>query len=335
MYRTQITNRRCDDIRPPASGISAGATNDRDGSALMVMVAEGARCRDQRPVSLKELPVKRVLSVGLVIAFLTTGTGFAQTSTSDQPPPVAHRPMPSASDDVPPFSRMSVGTGISPLGIGIQVSTDLNKHLNLRGSGAIFKYNTSFNLDGFPMDANVNLASGGVAVDYYPFHLGWRLTGVILFVNDNQISSTMTVPSGNYVTINGTTYYSANTNPATGAAPLTGTGSLYLNGLKPGAVLTTGWGNHVKRRGHWTFPFEIGAAFVGSPKIGIQLGGWACTDAAQTHCTNIAEPQNPIAQKFQSDLQAQIHKWNDDIHVLEAYPVISFGVAYSFQLRNK
>jgi hypothetical protein len=271
-------------------------------------------------MSLKEQPVNRILAVGLGIVFLTSDTGFAQNSAS--------------SSSEAPFSRMAVGTGISPLGIGVGVSTDLNRHLNLRGFGNVFKYNTTFNLDGFPVTADLNLGSGGVSVDYYPFHVGWRLTAGMLFVNDNQMSANMTVQGGNSVTINGTTYYSANANPATGVTPLSGTGALNLNGVKPGALLTTGWGNHVKRSGHWTFPFEIGAAFVGTPSIGIHLGGWACTDPAQTQCTNVTEPQNPIAQKFQSDLQAQIHKWNDDISVLQAYPVLSIGVTYSFQIRK-
>ncbi len=230
--------------------------------------------------------------------------------------------------DVPPFSRMSVGAGVSPLGIGLQVSTDVNSHLNIRGIGNIFGYSTNFTTNGIPVTASLTLGSGGVMADLYPFHAGFRLSGGLLFVNQNGASATASIPGGNNFTLDNQTYYSSNANP------LNGTGSLALNSTKPGGLVTIGWGNHVKRSGHITIPFEIGAAFVGSPKVSLALSGTACIDPAQTICTDIASPTNPIAQQFQSNLSAQIAKWNSDLNVLSAYPVVSIGIAYSWQTRS-
>ena len=45
--------------------------------------------------------------------------------------------------------------------------------------------------------------------------------------------------------------------------------------------MTTGWGNLISRRGgHWSFPFEIGAVFTGSPTLALNPTGNGCLTAA-------------------------------------------------------
>lgn len=273
--------------------------------------------------------MKRSLTIAGIF-LLSAFTSFAQTSDSlsqTAPPPAQNPSQQISKYDVPPLSRMSVGAGLSPLGIGLQVSTDINSHLNIRGLGNTFNYSDNFTTSGIPVDAKLTLGSGGLMADFYPLHVGLRLSGGLLFINQNGAGATASIPGGNSFTLNSQTYYSSNANP------LTGTGNLALNSTKPGGLVTIGWGNHVRRSGHISIPFEIGAAFVGSPKVSMALSGTACTDQAQTMCTDIASPGNPIAQQFQSNLSSQIAKWNSDLNVLEAYPVLSIGVAYSWQTR--
>jgi hypothetical protein len=236
--------------------------------------------------------------------------------------------------NVPAFSRVSFGAGVSPLGIGVEFATNVNQHLNIRAMGNEFRYSNSFTVSNVPASAKLNLESAGMMADYYPFHKGFRVSGGALFMNHNQANATTTLAGGDSITLDGNTYYSANANAVTGATPLTGSGKLLLNTTRPAAVLTTGWGNHVRRSGHLSFPFEIGAAFVGTPKATMNLSGWACADAAQTECTNVADPNNAIAAEFQSNLSSQIAKWNKDLEPLKTYPIVSAGVAYSFGTRR-
>lgn len=246
-----------------------------------------------------------------------------------------NRPVTQNADyDVPAFSRMSIGGGVSLLGIGMQVSTNLNEHLNIRATGNVLKYNTSFTVSGVPAAADLNLGSAGALLDYYPFHVGWRLSAGVLYINQNEMDASANIPGGDSFTLNGQTYYSANPNTATGATSLTGSGKLSLNQMKPGVIVTTGWGNHVRRNGHWTVPFEIGVAFVGTPKVTMGLNGWACADAAQTACANVGDSSNPLAVQFQSDLNGQVGKWNSDISALRSYPIVTTGIAYSFNIRR-
>lgn len=258
----------------------------------------------------------------------------SQMEAPPEPPPAAAQaPATSATMSMRPFSHFALGAGFSPLGVGMEAVTDINQHLNVRLTGNIFNYSTSFTTSGIPADAKLNLASAGAVLDAYPFHTGFRLSPGLLFVNDNRITADANIPSGQSITLNGTDYYSANANPVTGATPLTGNGYLNLNTTKPAFTITTGWGNHIQRNGHWSVPFEIGAAFIGKPAVNMNLSGWACTDRTQAYCTNIDDPNSSLAQEVQANLKTQVAKWNKDLEPLKTFPILSVGVAYSFGIR--
>jgi hypothetical protein len=232
------------------------------------------------------------------------------------------------------FSRLALGAGFSPLGIGAVVATNINSHLDIRATGNYFTYSTNFNTNGFNVDAKMNLASAGAALDIYPFHKGFRLSPGILVYNQNRATANAPVTPGSSFTINNQTFYAAIPNPALGITALSGTGTLGLHQTKPAFTMTTGWGSLIPRSGrHWAIPFEIGAAFTGTPAINVKLDGWACYDKAQTLCTNVADPSNPIAVLIQNDLNTQVSKWRKDIEPLKVYPIISTGIVINFNIR--
>lgn len=232
------------------------------------------------------------------------------------------------------FSRIAFGAGVSPLGVQLQAATNISQHLNIRGTGNFFNYSTNFTTQGFTANAKLNLASAGAALDVYPFHAGFRISPGVLFYNTNQLTASSTVASGTSFTLNDQTFYSANANAATGATPVNANAALTLNTTKPAFTVTTGWGNMIPRKGgHWSFPFEVGVAFIGAPALNVNLAGTACYDQAQTQCTNIASTTNPIAIQIQGDLATQLTKWNNDLNPLKTYPIVSAGVAYSFHIR--
>jgi hypothetical protein len=66
----------------------------------------------------------------------------------------------------------------------------------------------------------------------------------------------------------------------------------------------------------------------------VTLSGWACQDQAQTQCSDVTSTTDTTAQDVQSNLAAQIAKWMSDLDALKTYPVLSFGVAYSFSVRG-
>jgi len=234
-----------------------------------------------------------------------------------------------------PFSKVAFGVGISPLGVQLSMTTNLNPHLNLRNTGNLFNYSTNFTASGIGADAKLDMKSAGTALDIYPFHKGFRISPGLLFYNTNQVTATALVAGGTSFTLNNQSYYSASANSATGATPVNGNALLSLHTTYPAFTITTGWGNTIPRKGHWSFPFEVGVALTGAPSLKVNLGGWACYDQAQTLCTDITSKTDPIALEIQSNLAAQVAKWTKDAEPLKTYPIASFGVAYSFGLRSR
>lgn len=263
-------------------------------------------------------------AIFLTMAMLVTPVALAAQAA----PPLER----SAGSDWP-LSRIGFGAGLSPLGIELQAATNLTTHFNLRGTGDIFNYTTNFTSNGINASAKLSLASARASLDVYPFRFPLRISPGILFYNQNQLTAGTNVAAGTSFTLNNSTYYSANANAATGATPVTGNGILGLNTNKPAFSLTAGWGNMVAPIGHWSFPVEVGVAFIGAPTVNVNLTGWACYDEAQTECTDISNPTNPIAVAIQSNLTAQVAKWTSDLNPLKTYPIVSAGVAYSFHIR--
>jgi hypothetical protein len=232
-----------------------------------------------------------------------------------------------------PLSRFAISAGVSPLGIQLQAVTNLSSHLNVRGTGSFFNYSTNFNTSGIDAAAKLNLSSVRASLDVYPFRSGFRISPGVLLDNQNQITAKTDVPAGTSFSLNDQTYYSANANAATGATPVTGSGVLGLNTNKTAFTATAGWGNMARGNGHWSVPVEAGVAFIGAPTVKVNLAGWACNDQAQTECTDISTPTNPISIAIQSNLTAQVAKWTSDINPLKTYPIVSVGLAYSFHIR--
>jgi hypothetical protein len=235
----------------------------------------------------------------------------------------------------PAFSRIGIGADVSPLGIGIKSAIVLDRYLDARLMGNFFNYDSGrFEINGFSVDAKLHMASAAAALDWYPFNSIWRLSPGIIFFNGNQISATAQIAPGTSFDMENQTFYSANSNPATGAVPLTGSGILGLHTHRVAATITGGFGKFVPRSNrHWSFPSEFGVAFTGAPSIAVNMSGWACTDASQTACSNLADPNSPITVEFNRSLQSTLNKWRRDLNKVQIYPIFSYSVVYSFNIR--
>jgi hypothetical protein len=229
-----------------------------------------------------------------------------------------------AAHPIKPFSRLAIGVGVSPLGVGLQAATNINRHLNIRATGNIFNYtDDGITTEGFNVTAKINMASAGASLDYYPFRAGFRLSPGVLFHNSNRASTTFDPAPGTSFSLDDHTYYSA-----TGANAVHGVGAFGLGDGRAAFTMTTGWGNVIPASGrHLSFPFEIGVAFIKPPTVALTLSGEVC-DANGQNCVDVATDS-----MAQADLAAQIKSYQSDIDPLKTYPIVSFGVAYNFKIR--
>jgi hypothetical protein len=286
----------------------------------------------------------------LTLVLLAASPGlFAQTSSSNFASPSSSMPGASQSTASPvshgavnespaPFSRLALSGGIGLGGINMQAAVNANRYLNIRGVGNYFSYSVNnikvggSGSSGSDVSGTLNFAEGGVALDYYPWpNHGFRLSPGVTFYNQNGASATGTMQLGNSITLGSTKYYSEG-----GANAMSLNANLGLNTHKQAFTMTTGWGNLISRKGgHFSVPFEIGAIFTGAPTLGLNIAGYGCTNSADdgtsgagASCVNMAT--NTTAQ---SNIAAQITKYQSDLNVLKVYPIFSIGIGYNFKIR--
>lgn len=227
-----------------------------------------------------------------------------------------------------PFSRFGLAAGISPLGINFQGAVNIDRFMNVRGVGNFFNYSmNNISVSGFNVNGKLNLATAGVSLDVFPWpNHGFRVSPGALFYNQNSVNATIMAAGGTSFTLNDYTYYSSPSNPVTGA------GGISLHGRNPAPTITLGWGNLISRTGgHWSVPFEIGAAMIGNPIPTIAFtGGQVCADPQGTvDCQNVVGNSD-----LNNNLQAQLVKYQNDLQPLRFYPILSVGVGYSFPIRR-
>jgi len=215
------------------------------------------------------------------------------------------------------------------MGINVQAATNVNRFMNLRTTGNYLNYTVNnIKTDGLNLTGTINFATAGASLDFYPspYH-GLRLSPGVLFRNNNNMTAIVGATNGSPFTLNGVTYYSSP------SAPVVGNASLVLNSRKTAFTGTIGWGNLIPRYGggHLSFPFEIGAAFIGQPVFNMALtSGQVCTNPAGTvGCMNVVGNATVNA-----NLQAQVAKFQKDVQPFQYYPIFSFGVGYNFHVRK-
>jgi len=312
-------------------------------------------------------PVLKALPAILIILFAASTTAPAQTpatpgdsrSSSDAaeplvalngapalPDPPDPRPSegggrehfnvtPSALQHQQPFSRIGIGADVSLLGIGIKEAVVLDQTFDARLMENFFGYSSGrFEVEGFNVNADLHLASAAASLDWYPFNSIWRLSPGVMFYNGNQMSGKLDVVPGTSFSLNDQTFYSAAANPVTGATPLAGNAVLKMYGHQAALTLAGGFGRFIPRsERHWSFPSEFGVVLIGAPTISVNTSGWVCEDSAQTQCSNLADPTNPVAAAYNTQLKIQLDKWQNDLNKVKVYPILSYSVVYSFDIR--
>jgi hypothetical protein len=222
--------------------------------------------------------------------------------------------MASRTSEIRPFSTVAVGFQITSLGAGFQVATPLSRNFNLRGGANFFSFTYDFGTDGADYNFDLQLRSGQASLDWFPFRGSFHVSpGLIVY--KSQLSGTATMPAGKSFLLGSESFTSSPTDPVHGDASLT-----FSRSLMP--LLTFGLGNIIPRSGrHWSAPVEVGVAYTGHTSVALNLQGTACT---QYGCLSTSDP------RIQQNIVNEQNNLNESIKRLQAYPILSTGVAYRF-----
>ena len=225
---------------------------------------------------------------------------------------------PAGTADRPPFSTYGIDWHVGVNGAGFDFASGLNSRLSLRAGIDFFGYLHKFSASGVPIDANVQLRSGHIDLDWYPrggrFHVGPRM----VFLNSNSVAAQSTIPSGSTLTLGGQDFVGSAT------YPLHGTGVISFAPVAPG--MTIGFGNLAsKKRGHWKVPVEAGFYYAGQPRLQVDFTGQACSPDDPTGCEDVSQDQD-----FQTSLAKFIARQNHNLSYARFFPILSIGVGYAF-----
>ena len=223
-----------------------------------------------------------------------------------------------------PFSSGAMVYGVSPLGLQLQFTTNLNRNLNLRSNVDSLSMRENFASEGWDIETLIHIASTGTSIDFYPFpNHGLHVSPGVLFHNPFVVGAVVPLGSTNAPSfkLNGHTYYSSTAQPVSALADVNLRSSAF--------TLTMGWGNVISHRsGRFYFPVELGVVFLGSPDVKMALNGGQLCDEQQQNCVDAEKDPTLL-----NNLQTQANKYKSNLDLLRTYPVFSFGVAYRFGMK--
>ena len=147
-------------------------------------------------------------------------------------------------------------------------------------------------------DADIEWQTVYFLADYHPFGGTFRVTGGLMS-NGNELTGKAKLSASQ--TIGDTTY----------TIDEVGTLKAKIDFDSIAPYLGVGWGRMASRDSGFSFNFDIGFLFQGSPNVSLrQSGGIITIDPA--------------------DIKAEENEAEDDIDEFDLYPVISFGAAFYF-----
>lgn len=186
------------------------------------------------------------------------------------------------------------------LGAGGDLTIGLTENFNLRAGVGFFSWKlTGVGGDTDKKDVKLDLLNIPVTLDWHPITgNGFRISAGVMFNNDR---GEITAPAGQNVSINDHDYRVSSLS-----------GKIDFNRFGP--YLGIGYGNAADTSAHWHFATDLGVAYIGSPNVSLE-----------------ATALNPAEQgALNSDVAAQITKYQDDVKPFKFYPVLTIGVSYTF-----
>jgi len=201
---------------------------------------------------------------------------------------------------LPVLADTTVNGKLSTLGLGAEVAFPVSSSVDARIGLNSYKYNfnntTTSSGNSTDFRGDLKLQSLQALADWHPWSGSFRLSGGLMY-NNNKFDMTAQ-PVGGSVNI--------------GGVPYAVSGSEYVNATvdfnKLVPYLGMGWGRTPRNTG-LSFTSDIGVMFQGSPKgsVTTNISGVAASDINQAN----------------ADL-------NDGLKNFKIYPVLSFGIGYTF-----
>lgn len=203
--------------------------------------------------------------------------------------------------------EMAMALRAGSAGIGLDYDIALGRHFSARVGYSGFAFHHSVSTSDVDYVGTLRPSMLSVLADWYAFHGGFHLT-VGMVGDGTHLDVTARPASNGSYTINGNFYPAGELSTLTGRLKFGNTVSPYV-GL--------GWGDPVGAHHHLHFLVDLGAIYGGTPNVSL---------------TGSCSPVVPsvICAQLQSDVRTEALKLQQDVGIVQWYPVIDLGLAYRF-----
>jgi len=196
-----------------------------------------------------------------------------------------------------PALTLKAGTS----GLGAEVTYALTEIVRVRAGAYGFAAGVDASTSDLDYDLDLRLLSGGTYVDIHPFKGRFRLSGGVMY-NGNRLDAVGTVNS----------QFTVDNNSFTAEEVGRLEGRIDFRDFAPYAGI--GWGSPFKKDSNWAFEADIGVMFQGRPEVTLRS-------------VNGTQSANPL---LIDSVQEEEDELEDELKIFQFYPIISFGVAYTF-----
>ncbi|HKK02369.1 MAG TPA: hypothetical protein VKA17_00465 [Gammaproteobacteria bacterium] len=188
----------------------------------------------------------------------------------------------------------ALGAKAGTTGLGLEGTWGLSQSVNLRGGYYFFDYSTELEESGVDYDGDLELQNAALFVDWHPFQGGFRLSA-----GGVQTGNEFLGFADGDVEVGGNTY--------------TAVLDAKVGWSTFAPYLGLGFGNAV-RSGRWSFAFDLGVMFTGTPSVRLE-----------------GTVNDPVLQaQFEQDVAQEEAELREELKDAKYFPVLSLGVAYRF-----
>jgi hypothetical protein len=206
----------------------------------------------------------------------------------------------------PAIAETQFGVGVrgGSLGLGADLDFAFTDNLNARVGYAGYSINRTVDQTNLTYAGKLKLSNPSVLLDWRVL-AGLRMTlGAVL--TSTKIDAIGRPTAGTF-TIGGNTYSSSEVGSVTGSFKMGNSVAPYIG---------FGWGNVVGRGGHFSFLFDVGAIYAGTPSV-----------ALTANCTS---NNAAVCSQLQSDVAVERKNLEKNVTLLKWYPVVGVGFGYGF-----
>lgn len=195
------------------------------------------------------------------------------------------------------WGGLAISGKTGTLGLGGELTTGLAQDVNARVGFNTLDFDLDEEIDDIEFDIGLDFSSFSALVDWHVFHNSFRISGGLISM-DHELDLEARGTPGETEEIGDTDY--------DWAVIGTLSGSVEFDDLAP--YVGIGWGDTLGRNKRWGFYTDLGVAFVGSPDIKLSTTGAVAA----------------------ADLARERDEIEDEVDILEFYPVLSIGLFCRF-----